>query len=51
MKYYIKNGKVYNNKGEVAVAISEGYGAGWTTWNPGLSPFDPGFHVVYKRKI
>ena len=25
----------------VAVAISPGFGAGWTTWNTGLSPFEP----------
>jgi hypothetical protein len=47
MKYYIKNGKVYNNKEKVAVAISEGYGAGWTTWNPGLSPFDLEFNILF----
>ena len=33
-KKIIKNGKV-------AIAISPGFGAGWTTWNSGLSPFEP----------
>lgn len=27
--------------GMVAVAIAPGYGAGWTTWNENLSPFEP----------
>jgi hypothetical protein len=29
--------------GKVAVAVSPGFGAGWTTWNNGaaLSPFEP----------
>jgi hypothetical protein len=26
--------------GKVAVAVSPGFGAGWTTWNS-LSPFEP----------
>ncbi len=33
MKTTIKNGKVYNEQGEVAVLYSPGYGAGWSTWN------------------
>ena len=33
-KKIIKNGKV-------AIAISPGIGAGWITWNPELSPFEP----------
>lgn len=28
-------------RGKVAVAVSPGYGAGWTTWNRGISPFEP----------
>jgi len=32
--------KVIEN-GKVAVAISSGFGAGWTTWNNGISPFEP----------
>jgi hypothetical protein len=27
------NGKIYNDKNEVAVIISTNYGAGWSTWN------------------
>lgn len=30
---------IRNNK--VAVAISPGHGAGWTTWNSKISPFEP----------
>lgn len=26
--------KRYNDKGQVAVLVSHGYGAGWSTWNP-----------------
>lgn len=25
--------RVYNDKGEVAVLVSPGFGAGWSTWN------------------
>ena len=32
--------KVIRN-GKVAVAISSGFGAGWTTWNSEISPFEP----------
>jgi hypothetical protein len=27
--------------GKVAVAYSPGFGAGWSTWTEGLSPFEP----------
>lgn len=27
--------------GKTAVAYSPGYGAGWATWNSGLSPLEP----------
>lgn len=32
--------KVIRNK-KVAVAISPSFGAGWTTWNSQLNPFEP----------
>lgn len=32
--------KVIRN-GKVAIAISRGFGAGWTTWNSDISPFEP----------
>lgn len=32
--------KVVRN-GMVAVAISPGFGAGWTSWATGISPFNP----------
>lgn len=34
MKYPYE--KYYNDKGEVAVIYSPGYGAGWSTWNSAL---------------
>lgn len=41
MKTTTKNGKVYNEQGEVAVLYSPGYGAGWSTWNPHDCLFTP----------
>ena len=35
MNVEVKNGKVYNEEGEVAVLISYGYGAGWSTQGEG----------------
>ncbi len=35
-----KENKIKKN-GKVAVAISPGFGAGWITWNEGISPFEP----------
>ena len=37
------NGKIYNDKNEVAVIINPGYGAGWSTWNKDYPEclFDP----------
>jgi hypothetical protein len=45
MEYIIENEKIVNEKGEVAVAISPEYGAGWSTWE-GVSPFDPEFNLL-----
>lgn len=37
-----RDGKCYNSEGNVAVCISPGFGAGWTTWNGDkISPFEP----------
>jgi hypothetical protein len=43
MKYSVLDGKVYNEKGEVAVLVSPGYGAGWYSWNTDTPEclFDP----------
>ncbi|HDR1856458.1 TPA: hypothetical protein QB617_000231 [Pasteurella multocida] len=41
MKTTVKNGKVYNEQGEVAVLYSPGYGAGWSTWNDHDCLFTP----------
>jgi hypothetical protein len=35
----INDGRVYNEKGEFAIILSPGYGAGWSTW--GADVFDP----------
>ena len=38
-----RNGRIYNEKNEVAVIINTHYGAGWSTWNIKYpeSLFDP----------
>ena len=43
MKYRVENNRVVNDKGEVAVIYSPGYGAGWYTWNRDFKDcvFDP----------
>ena len=40
--------KLYNNKGQVAVAVSPGYGAGWSTWNDpeDINPMDRRFNEL-----
>jgi len=38
--------KLYNNRGEVAVAVSGGYGAGWSTWNPDVNPMDKKYNQL-----
>jgi len=37
--------KLYNEKGEVAVAVSIGFGAGWSTWEE-VSPLDKEFNEL-----
>jgi len=37
--------KLYNEKGEVAVAVSIGFGAGWSTWGD-VSPLDKEFNEL-----
>ena len=32
--------------GKVAVAVSRGYGAGWSTWN-GINPMDARFNTLF----
>jgi hypothetical protein len=41
--------KLYNEKGQVAVAISYGYGAGWSTWED-ISPLDKEFNELILNK-
>ena len=38
--------KLYNDKGQVAVAISSGFGAGWSTWNNKVNPMDKRFNEL-----
>lgn len=41
-KYKIEKGRVVRKEdGKVAVACSPDFGAGWVTWNKGISPFEP----------
>jgi hypothetical protein len=35
----VHDDRVYNNKGEFAIVLSPGYGAGWSTW--GADVYDP----------
>ncbi len=32
--------RYYNNKGQVGVLVSPGFGAGWSTWNSEVDVFD-----------
>lgn len=41
--------KVIKN-GKVAVAYSPGFGAGWTTWNSEISPFEPKVIKMIQQK-
>jgi hypothetical protein len=51
MKYRIENDKIINEEGEVAVAISPEYGAGWASWGD-VSPFDAEFNsLILEDKI
>jgi hypothetical protein len=37
--------KLYNEKGQVAVAVSYGFGAGWSTWND-VNPMDKRYNEL-----
>ena len=41
--------KLYNDKGQVAVAVSYDYGAGWSTWVD-VSPMDKEFNELILAK-
>jgi len=45
----LKMEKLYNDKGQVAVAVSYGYGAGWSTWN-NVNPMDKDFNELILAK-
>lgn len=47
MNITIKDGRAYNDKGEVGVLISMGHGAGWSTWCDDVDPFDPYLITAY----
>jgi len=42
--------KLYNSKGQVAVAVSYGFGAGWSTWED-VDPMDKKYNeLIYKEQ-
>lgn len=41
--------KLYNENGQVAVAVSIGFGAGWSTWND-ASPLDKKYNELILNK-
>lgn len=41
--------KLYNDKGQIAVAVSYGYGAGWSTWND-VDPRDKRYNELILAK-
>lgn len=43
--YAIRDGQLMDGNNCRAVAVSPGYGAGWSTWN-GLSPLDPVSNLI-----
>lgn len=47
MNITVKDGRAYNDKGEVGVLVSAGFGAGWSTWNNDIDPFDPHLIVAF----
>ena len=38
--------KLYNDKGQVAVAVSHDSGAGWSTWNDNVNPMDKKYNEL-----
>lgn len=44
--YEVVGGELRRNGEERAVAVSYGYGAGWSTWND-LSPLDPVANLIF----
>ena len=40
--------KLYNDKGQVAVAVSPGYGTGWSTWD-NVNPMDKRFNELIEN--
>lgn len=41
--------KLYDENGNVAVAVSYGYGAGWSTWNS-VSPLDKRYNELILKE-
>jgi len=51
MTVELRNHKLYNENNEVAVAISGGFGAGWSTWND-VSATDGEFNLfIYNEDL
>jgi len=40
--------KLYNDKGQVAVAVSKGYGAGWSSWSD-INPMDKQYNELFLK--
>ena len=40
--------KLYNDKGQVAVAVSKGYGAGWSSWSD-INPMDKQYNESFLK--
>jgi len=40
--------KLYNDKGQVAVAVSKGYGAGWSSWSD-VNPMDKQYNELFLK--
>jgi len=41
--------RIINDYEEVAIAVSRGFGAGWSTWSD-VSPLDPDFNQLFIKK-
>ncbi len=41
--------KIYNEQGQVGVAVSYGYGTGWSTWND-VNPLDKRYNELILNK-
>lgn len=47
--YYVKEGVLYSDIGERAVALSKGFGAGWSTWE-NVDALDAEFNILFLQE-